>query len=99
MDDFKDEPIEMDEPERFEPKENVWMRGLWMLVFLFLFALAETLLGVIALIQFLWMVFTKEKNRGLADFGEILANWVSDVALYQSGKSDQKPFPWTKDTA
>jgi hypothetical protein len=95
MNDIDDEPVEMNEPkERFEAPENVWMRGLWMLVFVILFALAETILGVIALVQFLWMVFAKEKNALLVSFGHDLGKWMRQVADFQSGHSDDKPFPW-----
>lgn len=75
---------------------SVWMRGLYMLVFALFFGLAETVLAVIAVVQFLWMVFTKEKNQALADFGKSLGRWLASVAEFQSGARDEKPFPWGK---
>jgi len=90
-----DEPIEMNEPEeRFENPENIWMRGLWMLLFVLLFSLAETILAVIALVQFLWMLFAKEKNQLLLSFDQDLGLWMRHVADFQTGNSDEKPFPW-----
>lgn len=80
--------------ETYAPGGNVWMRGLFMLIFLALFGLAETVLLVVAVIQFLWMLFAKEKNDALASFGVSLGKWLHQVAEFQTGARDKKPFPW-----
>ncbi len=100
MTDMNDDPIELKEPEdgrgEFDGSGSVWLRGLWMLVFALLFALAETILWVVALVQFLWMLFAKEKNHLLVEFGRDLGTWLHEVARFQSGASEVKPFPWKK---
>ena len=93
------DPVESREPrkgERFQAPEGIWMRGLMMLILAFMFALAETVLAVVAVVQFLWMLFAKEKNTLLSDFGSSLGKWLSDVARFQSGATEDKPFPWAK---
>ncbi len=93
------DPVEMNEPDRdggFKAPEGIWMRGLMMLILAFMFALAETVLAVVAVVQFLWMLFAKEKNALLADFGVDLGNWLAAVARFQSGATEDKPFPWAK---
>lgn len=93
------DPVEMDEPGRgkgFEAPEGIWIRGLMMLILALMFALAETVLAVLAVIQFLWMLFAKEKNALLMDFGADLGKWLADVARFQSGATEEKPFPWAK---
>lgn len=95
-----DDLVELEEPD-FDQDEDqssneTWMRGLWMLILAFLFSFASTVLGVVAVVQFLWMLFAKEKNEFLSDFGKDMGKWLSDVALFQSGASDDKPFPWKK---
>ena len=100
------DPVDLDEPENrkdrgddgssFEVPEGLWMRGLMMLILALLFALAETILGVVAVVQFVWMMFTKEKNGLLMDFGHDLGEWMGAVARFQSGASEDKPFPWAK---
>ena len=92
MDDHKNNTSD----ETYAPDGNIWMRGLYMVIFAMLFALAETVLFVVALIQFLWMVFAKEKNQGLADFGQSLGRWLHWVADFQTGATEDKPFPWGK---
>ncbi len=98
-DDLSD-PVELEEPDygygEFDEPENIWLRGLWMLLFAVLFALAETILWVVALVQFLWMVFTKEKNELLVEFGRDLGKWLQEVARFQSGATEVKPFPWKR---
>lgn len=92
------EPQVLQEPgtdEGFENK-NVWMRGLWMVVLAIFFGFAEALLLLLALVQFLWMLFGKEKNRPIADFGADLSDWLARVARFQTGETDDRPFPFAK---
>ena len=94
------DPVDPDNPKdgptRIDPPGGIWMRGLMMLILAFLFWLAETVLGVVAVVQFLWMLFTKEKNALLMDFGTDLGEWLAAVARFQSGATEDKPFPWAK---
>lgn len=99
-DDLKDvTPPEPPEPEASEPEKSdrsgVWMRGLWMLVLVFLFALAETVLFACAVLQFLWMLFSGKKNSNIAKFGDSLGRWLAATARFQSGATEEKPFPWS----
>jgi hypothetical protein len=80
----------------FKAPDGIWMRGLMMLILALMFGLAETVLAVVAVVQFLWMLFAKEKNTLLMGFGEDLAKWLAEVALFQSGATEDKPFPWAK---
>ena len=96
---MNDDPVDIEEPgeaDDFGANKGIWMRGLWMLVLALMFGLAETILAVTAVVQFLWMLITKEKNALLMDFGEDLGNWLSAVARFQSGASEEKPIPWAK---
>ncbi len=74
-----------------EPR-NVWTRGLSMLAFAF--GIGQMVLNAITLVQFLWLLFTKEPNQRLARFGSSLSIWFREVASFQSGATDEKPFPW-----
>ncbi|MBD3678127.1 MAG: DUF4389 domain-containing protein [Rhodobacteraceae bacterium] len=78
-----------------DQRNNVLMRGLAMLVFAVLFAIAETVLFVLTVLQFGWMLFAREKNKAISDFGEKLAPWLAAVAKFQTGSTEKKPFPWS----
>jgi hypothetical protein len=72
----------------------VWMRGLFMLLLLLAFAVAQTLLWVTAIAQFLWLLFNGEHNPLLARFGRSLALWLGETVRYITCATEIKPFPW-----
>ena len=76
-------------------RKQIWIRGLQMLILAVLFAIAEAVLWICAVLQFGWMLFTQERNTRIASFGDKLANWVAITARFQTGESEDKPFPWT----
>ncbi len=71
-----------------------WARGLFALIFIVLFAVAETLLTIVAVVQFGWMLFYRAPNARLRDFGVSLGAWMAQVARFQAAQSEDKPFPW-----
>lgn len=75
---------------------NVWMRGLWMLVLALLFGIGEFVLLVAAVLQFLWLLFGKERNEPIAEFGRDLSDWLARIALFQAGTTEERPFPFTR---
>lgn len=77
-----------------EQTRAVLTRGLLMIVFAFLFGLAETILFFCAVFQFFWMVAKGSPNESIANFGQILAKWLAKVTLFQTGASEDLPFPW-----
>ena len=87
---------EVPEWEIEEEPENPWMRGLWMVVLAILFGVGQSILFLAAVLQFLWLVFAKEKNEPIAEFGKELADWLARVALFQTGATEDKPFPFAR---
>ena len=81
-------------PQSYE-RRSPWLRGLHMLILAILFAVAETVLFVCTLVQFGWLVVTRTRNPHIASFGEQLARWLAKTALFQTGASEDKPFPWS----
>ena len=70
-------------------------RALVTLLFMFGFSLAQPVLFALAVIQLLWMFFKGERNAFIADFGHALAAWLAETALFLTGASDERPFPWS----
>jgi len=75
-------------------KPDTWKRGLIMLVFIFAFGVGQGLLYLTAVVQFLWLLFAKEPNKLLVDFGKSLALWLAQTARFLCCAADEKPFPW-----
>ena len=71
-----------------------WMRGLFMLLLLLAFGIAQGLLWILALVQFLWLLFAGEPNPALVQFGRSLSRWLQDTGRFIVCASEAKPFPW-----
>jgi hypothetical protein len=76
-------------------KSDIWKRGLFMLVFVFAFGVAQGILFLTALSQFLWLLFSGEPNKLLVEFSKSLALWLAHTARFLCCATDEKPFPWT----
>jgi hypothetical protein len=86
--------MEVKAPEDKPSTSDVWMRGLFMLLFVIGFTVGQWLLNLLAIVQFLWLLFARESNQFLAGFGNSLAVWLADVARFLTCATDDKPFPW-----
>ncbi len=81
-------------PVPITDSKDVWKRGLFMLLFAIAFGIGQAVLNAIAIVQFLWLLFTREPNNPLVRFGNSLSVWLGDVARFQTCATDEKPFPW-----
>jgi hypothetical protein len=82
-----------------ELKQNLtasetWIRGLFILLFVFLMAVARVVTGAVVVIQFLFTVFSGQTNENLRYFGASLATYVYQALLFVTYNSDEKPFPF-----
>jgi hypothetical protein len=85
--------------EQFEPeeKDSIGSRLIFMIIIWIMIQLAQTVLGVMTVIQFVIMLVSKgEPNERLADFGTDLGIWIAKAARYQTAASNVKPWPWTE---
>lgn len=84
---------------QFDPgeKDSLLMRLVYMILIAIMISFAQTILGVVTLIQFVLMVIGGGKpNDQLAEFGTSLGIWVAKAARYQTAASEVKPWPWTE---
>ena len=70
------------------------VRGIQMLVIGVMMNIGVTIIGFLALVQFLWMLFANERNSVIADLGVKIKDWYSSAIAFMLGNSEQKPFPW-----
>ena len=92
-------PIQTGQTTSSEPTSTLrnrttWMRGLFMLLLLLAFGVAQGLLWVTTLVQFLWLLFAGEPNAAVARFGRSLSRWLADTGRYLVCAGEVKPFPW-----
>ncbi|WP_116132587.1 DUF4389 domain-containing protein [Tropicimonas sp. IMCC34043] len=77
--------------------EPLLLRLVYMVIIAFMISIANTILGVATVIQFVIMVLNRRQpNERLADFGTDLGVWIAKAARFQTGGSEVKPWPWTE---
>ena len=80
-----------------DDKDSLWTRLIYMILIALMISIAQTVLGVATVIQFIIMVISQgEPNERLAEFGESLGIWIAKAARYQTAASEVKPWPWTE---
>ena len=76
--------------------DHMGMRVLYMILIAVMISIAQTVLRVATVIQFVSMlVNNRQPNERLADFGTDLGVWIAKAARYQTAASEVKPWPWT----
>lgn len=78
-------------------QKSTWLRGLFMLVFIFIYALSRFVVGAVVLLQFLWVLFSGEVNQRLKVLGQSLAVYTSQIIRYLTYNTEQRPFPFDDD--
>ena len=83
----------MNEEVKSYKNKSVWLRGLYMLIFLFFLGVAKFVAFVVIVFQFLNVLFTTEMNQQLLKFGESLSVYHYQVMMFLTYNSEEKPFP------
>ncbi len=77
-----------------DSKNKIWLRGLFMVIIAVFFGFGQSLLALLAVVQFCWALFGGGPNPALRNFGVSLAEWLRQTARFQVFVSEDKPFPW-----
>jgi len=89
--------IDQDRPSAAldKPKEPLWQRAIFMLIIAAMLSVAQSLLFLIAVIQFIVLLLdNRQPNERLADFGCMIGAWVAKAARYLALATDAKPWPF-----
>ncbi len=83
-----------------ELKQNIsvrstWVRLFFMLLFGIVFWIAELVVWLVTVFQFLHALFTTRANDNLRHFGRSLATYVSEIVLFLSYNTEDMPFPFS----
>jgi Domain of unknown function (DUF4389) len=70
------------------------VRALYLIFFMLAFGAGQSVLGLITVVQFVWLLAAGEPNQALRRFGASLARWFADTVRFLTCASDDKPFPW-----
>jgi len=74
--------------------QSTWLRGLYMLLYIFFSRIAEVVLGVIVLFQFLLKLLTGDTNERLLKLGQGLSTYLYQVFQFLSYNTEYHPYPF-----
>jgi hypothetical protein len=81
-------------PESSASPRNIWMRGLMMVLMALAFQLTGTLLGLLAVVQFVLTLVSEKPNERLCSFGQRLGYYLRQIAEFVSFATEEVPFPF-----
>ncbi len=74
--------------------QSTWKRGLYMLLYVIFSRIAEIVLGVVILFQFLLKLFTGETNDRLLKLGQQLSTYLYQVFQFLTFNTEYHPYPF-----
>jgi hypothetical protein len=74
---------------------NIWARGLYTLFFVIAYSVAETVLSLLAIFQFIAALVTGHVNEVLLRFGANLSRFIYQILQFVTFNNDTIPFPFT----
>lgn len=73
---------------------SIWLRGLLMLLLAIAFQLASTLMGLLAVLQWIVTVVNKSPNERICLFARSLGQYLRQIADFEGFASEALPFPF-----
>lgn len=75
-------------------RSEIWMRGLYMLLFVLVYSLAELVIAALVVVQFVIVLFTGRGNENLVRLGNNLSMYVYQIFRFQTFNSEDRPYPF-----
>lgn len=73
---------------------DTWKRGLFMILFAIISGLAKLIISVVAVFQFITLLFKGQVNEAVIPFGQNLSTYMYQMTLFLTFKTDDMPFPF-----
>lgn len=74
---------------------DTWIRGLFIVIFGFIFYFLYIIIGLVVIFQFITKVLTGGLNQNLLDFSSGMTRYVQQILLYITFHSEDRPFPFS----
>lgn len=88
------EDIQMDAIKENIKSQDTWLRLLFMVIYGAILWITTVVLGFVVVFQFLTVLFTRETQKNLLEFGASLAEYLRQIVAYLTFNSEDKPFPF-----
>lgn len=83
----------MGEPEELK-RETLLLRILWMVMFSFVWQLAQFVLGAVVLLQLALRLINGVPSTFLQAFGDSLAQYLAQIVRFGMFHTEEKPWPF-----
>ncbi len=77
-------------------KTSKWIRFFFMFIYSFVVSAVLNIAIGIAIIQFLFFLFTSKVNAALFDFNKHMYSFIEDTLKFLLFETEEKPFPFKK---
>lgn len=86
----------MNETSDIPPNDqNIWMRGLFMLLLILALDISGTVIFIVAVIQFVVMLLAGKPNARLVTFGRSLGRYLQQIVNFLTFATEEMPFPFS----
>ena len=75
-------------------EKQTWLRGLYMVMFMVFYGIAEIVLFAVVVFQFLLVLFTSKTNPRLLKLGQSLSTYAYQILVYLTFNSNYQPYPF-----
>ena len=75
-------------------RESTWMRLVYMVLFAVIFNIAEFVIVVVVVVQFLFKLFTGDVVPRLQELGQTLGTYVGWVIRFLTYNTEEMPYPF-----
>ncbi len=73
---------------------DTWKRGLFMVVFSIISGVAKLIVTLVAIFQFVTLLFKGQINKAVLPLGQNLSTYLYQITLFLTFKTDEMPFPF-----
>jgi hypothetical protein len=74
---------------------DLWVRGMFMILFAIAYSIAELVVVMVVVVQFLVVLFAGRTNEDLQTFGNNLSIYVYQILQFETFNTETRPFPFS----
>jgi hypothetical protein len=75
-------------------RKGTWLRFLYMILFAVIFNIAEFVVVVVVIVQFITKLFTGDVHKRLVEFADNVAQYLADIVRYLAFRTEELPYPF-----
>ena len=84
----------MNQSNQATERESLILRAVWMLIFFFVWQLAELALLVVVVLQLVMRLVKGNADSSLQGFGDSLSQYLQQIGRFGTFNTEEKPWPF-----